>query len=66
MFFKAQNATYKKVPIKSLISGVNGGMTVYYEGTFNGNTVATKAFKRGFRMVVGRLFILPPDFQIMG
>ncbi|KAK5655131.1 hypothetical protein OQA88_6030 [Cercophora sp. LCS_1] len=58
MFFKADNGSYKKVPIvqnTALPNGINGGMTVYYtQQDFNSNGKAKiTSFKPGFRMVVG-------------
>lgn len=58
MFFKAQNGSYKRVPIMqntALPNGINGGMTVYYtQESFQSNgNVKMKAFAPGFRMVIG-------------
>ncbi|POS73024.1 hypothetical protein DHEL01_v208587 [Diaporthe helianthi] len=58
LFFKAQNGTYKRVPIRGNVGfeGATGGMTVYYMqgglADFEQKGSVT-AFKPGFRMLVG-------------
>lgn len=58
LFFKAQNGTYKRVPIRgnSGFEGANGGMTVYYmnDGLADYQQLSkVTAFKPGFRMLIG-------------
>jgi hypothetical protein len=60
LYFKAKNGTFKRVPQKGNVNfeAATGGMTVYYiPKNVNGATPGVvTAFKKGFRMIVGRGF----------
>jgi hypothetical protein len=62
LFFRARNGTFKRVPIKGNVNFENsqGGMTVYYIPTLDNGVPKSKvtAFKKGFRMIIGKLFPL--------
>ncbi|KAK7730445.1 hypothetical protein SLS63_005690 [Diaporthe eres] len=66
LFFKAQNGTYKRVPIRGNVGfeGANGGMTIYYMqdglADFEQKSRVT-AFRPGFRMLVGDQGARTPD-----
>jgi len=56
LFFRARNGTFKRVPMKGNqgFESSNGGMTVYYTPTLGNSKVKVQAFKKGFRMLVGK------------
>jgi hypothetical protein len=61
LFFKAKNGTFKRVPIKGNVNfeQSSGGMTVYYTPTIsNSAKPSVTAFKKGFRMIIGRAHLI--------
>jgi hypothetical protein len=60
LYFQAKNGTFKRVPQKGNVyfEEANGGMTVYYipKNVDGATPGVVTAFKKGFRMIVGRGF----------
>ena len=56
LYFRARNGTFRRVPQKGNVNfeQSNGGMTIYYIPTVSNGKGTVTAFKKGFRMIVGK------------